>query len=261
MKPSNIILASIIFLVSVSANSQIRINLFDGTNLSGFYFGNTKDSLSIKTIDKLKISVHQKSIIKIDSLYSTIILQDGKTDTGYISKMTDEDLTLKIKNGKENIFQLLDVREIQIEGNQDNHIQTVANNQSQFSDRSSYFEAGLTIGTPGGLNLLFGYISGIIGFRAEIGTIPIPSDFDGHYNFIGFGAQANLMFNLNKSETFEQNVSLWVGYSDWYPRRITYFGPSIDINYHKYFLEIGLVFGAGLYSNPQLMMQFGIVLR
>ena len=118
---------------------------------------------------------------------------------------------------------------------------------------------------PGGINVNIGHNFEETGVRAAFGYI------GGVYGF-----QLNFLYNLNKSEHFEHNVSIGAGYSaiekigydyDYYGYSIddmrtwAYFGGYYDINVYGAFLELGLTIGSGDFTIPQFSIQLGYVYR
>ncbi len=114
---------------------------------------------------------------------------------------------------------------------------------------------GISLLTPGGVNIVVGKDFGKFGARLAAGYIGTAA-----------GIQGNFLFNLSRSKSFNSHLSVGVGSSvigtsnryssssTW-----TYIGGFYDLNYGGFFLETGLSIGSGSYSNPQLMLQLGYV--
>jgi hypothetical protein len=134
---------------------------------------------------------------------------------------------------------------------------------SEANGPTSFPLVGGSLGTPAALHLIGGYYMGPIGARASLG-------------YLGrlYGAQLNLYRNLTRKEGFSQNLGIAAGYSniphfvfDENTSRIfvdrtmtwTYISAVYDVNVNGIFGEIGLSFGSGSFSNPQLMLQVGYV--
>jgi hypothetical protein len=130
--------------------------------------------------------------------------------------------------------------------------------------RRSYASLGVTLGTPAGIHALGGYYFGDIGLRAHAGY------WGGLY-----GGQISLVRNLSQGDRMTHSLSLGAGYSHitlqhsrfvaWGVEEYTttdewkYVSAAYSVNWHGFFLELGLSVGSGTFSNPQLMGQIGYV--
>jgi len=153
----------------------------------------------------------------------------------------------------------------------DNRVYHSENDTTSIVILYNYYFSGITLGDPGGFNLLYGYHFNKIGIRGEVGFIPA--------NTIYYGYQINLMYNLSKTENFEHNISLGYGLSSCIGPNLddvnsptlsgfnnqyykwNYIGFYYDLTYYILFIESGLTFGIGTFKNPQFSIQLGFVLR
>ena len=241
MKPASILILVLISTIFSLSYSQVEIELYKGQKFEGIVINNTKDSLSINTFNNRKISFSKNEIEHIEPLSSTIRLLNGKTITGYVSKMTDDVITIILNNDDvpdvERTIKRKEIIELK-------HGRVYKDN---------YAMLGLSFGLPGGINAIWGYHFGKIGSRAEFGFFP-GDDFMA-------GVQANFLLNLFQNRNFETNLSIGTGYFQQGNDDYVYIGPFYDLNFYGVFLELGLGFGSGKYTSPQFLAQIGYVFR
>jgi hypothetical protein len=125
----------------------------------------------------------------------------------------------------------------------------------------------LSIGTPGGLNLCFSHWGADrLGFRLTGGYV-------GRNTGHTAGGQAEMILRFHEGGRTIEDVSVGVGRSEIYSRRgdffwysgsstktWTYIGGFYNLNSHAFFLQVGLTFGSGAYSSPQIGLQIGVSL-
>ena len=237
MKKLVLFIVTFFCLLSITAFSQVQINLRSGEKYSGIILNNSNDSITIKTTGNTLLTFAKQNIDNIETLYSNIKLISGKSYTGHIMKQTENDVTIRSKSGVEYTLQRKDILAIR-QGKESKDI---------------YGMFGVTFLLPGGYNILGGYQFQNFGVRAEVGCIP--------YGEGGYGAQANILLNLTKTKSFEANLSIAAGYSLMAGKDYTYAGPCIDMNAGGFFVELGLGFGSGSFSSPQFLFQLGYVGR
>ncbi|MGA2296813.1 MAG: hypothetical protein ABSG15_04605 [FCB group bacterium] len=242
----------IFFVFNCSLFSQVKVLTRDGFLQYGFEVEQTdKQILKLTDEDDLEFYIPRSEIKSIQNINCTIICKNVKYE-GHIYKLKDSIYYLNTKIDKENIE--LNKREI-------SSIEILRKPTS-----TAYSSFGITLIGPGGLNVVFGYMFSSGGFRIEGGT----------FNSV-YGFQGNFLINLNKSESFESNISLGFGYTsietdeniyDYgynYNRKVTkdwtYGGIFYDFNFHGVFFEGGLSFGTGSFSSPQLNVQIGYIFR
>lgn len=132
------------------------------------------------------------------------------------------------------------------------------NKNIKTNNRSTqYYELGMTLGTPGGINMNLGYVYKKFGLRGNIGTVP---------GFEIYGYQFNLFFNLVNSERVEIGFSCGYGYnyvSSWpfgdFERK--YLGLFSHINLSGFFIEYGRGFEISNLNNNKPLLQFGYIGR
>ena len=241
MKMSELIIVLLLSVFSMPTYSQIEIKLHLGREYTGIVVNNSKDSITINTFKNRLISFSKKEIENIEPLTSTIRLINGKILSGYISKMTDDEITLIINNDTEvDIEKTIQRKDI------------IEMKQTRIY-KDTYGMFGLSFGLPGGVNALWGYHFGKLGSRAELGFFPADE--------LMIGVQANFSYNLYQNSIFETNVSVGTGYFYNDRHDFVYIGPFYDMNLYGFFLELGLGIGSGSYSSPQFMAQIGYVYR
>lgn len=232
-----------IFLLVIPVQSQLKIETYDEKEYTGYVTAETDKELTIRTKSGVVKNVPKTSITSYNIKKSLITTKDGKKflyhiykyDSSYIYYIQDYSVNGKMKQSNILNFDIADVSSI------------------------GYSSFGLTVGTPAALNIVYSYQSqSLLNFRIQ-GGIWGPAN----------GIQANIGFNLSKSESFEHNLSICGGYSQLTDQKSfgdriyewTYTGVCYNFNWGGFFTELGLTVGEGNFSNPQLMLQLGYVYR
>ena len=118
----------------------------------------------------------------------------------------------------------------------------------------SYQEIGINIGTPAALNLAFGHWFNSVGVR-------VSGMYFGQTN----GVQLNLGLKLSDNARRRHALFIIGGISNIdlnnRVREWTFLGLVYNLNFRGFFLEPGLTFGEGDYSNPQVALQIGYMHR
>lgn len=122
----------------------------------------------------------------------------------------------------------------------------------------SYGVLGVTIGSPGILNLNLGY------FHQKYGI-----SVTGAYLGSTYGFQTNVSRVLHDTRNFMHSLFVGAGVlsltseeqTSRVTRRFTYGAFGYHLNWWGFFLELGLGFGSGDYTNPQFLGQIGYVHR
>ena len=122
--------------------------------------------------------------------------------------------------------------------------------------KESYTMFGVVLGTPGGINLLWGLQDKILGVRLSGGVIFGPCD-------VAAGFQTNFVYNLQKSKYFEQSLSIGIGLSDGFPSfsEAVYYGVFYSGNAFGLFAEIGIVTTIRGFPTPHVIGHLGYVWR
>ena len=117
--------------------------------------------------------------------------------------------------------------------------------------QESYPEIGINIGTPAVLNFAFGYWFNSIGVRVS-----------GLYWEQGAnGVQLNVGLKLSDNVRRRHALFIIGGTSNIDNTEWTFLGLVYNLNWRGFFLEPGLTFGAGDFSNPQVALQIGYMHR
>lgn len=180
-----------------------------------------------------------------------IVTRDGKEYSGKIisedsSKIIVEDGDVRITVLRTNITS----------------IQYFSSVKSLDYRNHSFAFLGVTLLQPGGLNIVAGKDFGKLGLRVSAGFLREIT-----------GVQANFLFNISRSKSFNHHFSLGGGMLHGYfdlqnqygkvgSERITfpYVGAFYDLNYGGVFLETGLLLTAEKkIPDPQLSLQLGYV--
>ncbi len=126
---------------------------------------------------------------------------------------------------------------------------------------ANFYEAGLTFGLPGGINLVGGYSFGALGFRVSGGylgaiygvelAMPIAlssSDNICHYLAVIGSTTVRRSSVSGDLNTTTETLNTFTG-----------FGAAYQLNYSGFFFELGGLLGSGTLSSPQYTLQIGYV--
>lgn len=238
----NLLLALFVFVIcAYSAFSQVKVTTTTNHVFYGIILENTQDTLKI-IAEKRSILIFPKKNIDIIEETNCYVSEKG-TDQyfGKITSYSEKGIILECVDGSIRQFDY--------------------NNASISFSNSTYPFLGFTLISPGGFNLLAGaYLDPIFGVSIEGGMLPDKM----------YGAQLNLLINISRKKTLDQNFGLCFGYSyfdnfsfnennsykDW-----EYGGIFYDINYRGVYLQCGISFGSGSFESPQALLQLGYVYR
>jgi small nuclear ribonucleoprotein (snRNP)-like protein len=233
--------------------AQVEIETRNGEKFIGIIDSSSTDKLFLRKLQ-------DNTTYPIDKLF----VKETKQRSVSIKILSGTEYEGTLKTFNDSMFVLLtsEKNEVFIKRNE---VLTLELNNPY--DKSGYSMLGITAITPGGINLLFGQHFGKFGIRLQGGLLPLSRTM--------WGFQGNLLYNFQKSESFENNISLafgqlnipinkgfspWEGTiyenGDW-----TYGAVCYDFNTGGFFLEVGLSFGTGYFSNPQALLQLGYVYR
>jgi hypothetical protein len=115
---------------------------------------------------------------------------------------------------------------------------------------------GVTLGTPSGLNLVFGYNINKIGLRIS-----------GLYLDQIYGTQFNISYLIENYHHYEHGPTIFASYSRGAgtatSEPFTWMGAGVGyyLNLGGFFIEGGVSWGTGTYSSPQAAIQLGYVYR
>jgi hypothetical protein len=134
--------------------------------------------------------------------------------------------------------------------------------------KSKYGALGILLGTPGGLNLTSAYFANQFGLRFLAGT-----NINDMYGF-----ELDLEYILTSEKHYYASIDILGGYSylgkyytylydnynaysisyikDW-----LYLGAEGNLNFYGFNISLGLSFGSGYFSSPQLIANIGYVYR
>jgi hypothetical protein len=243
MKHKTLLIALVILITScLNIFSQIEFELTNGEIINGFIVENMADSIKIKTVDNFHITIPRIMIDDIEKIEASITTKSGDVYEGNITDVNESNYVIETESGL-SVKIPRDIVDKVILGN-------------NYSEKQ-YAMFGPTLLLPGGINLLFGYHYSSFGVRGEFGFIPANNEV--------YGFQVNVFYNLYRTKSFEHNISIAGGFSSQetylYDKEWTYIGFMYDFNIYGFFMEAGITFGSGTYSNPQLAIQFGYVYR
>lgn len=279
-----LIIILLFLLIHEVSLAQYRITTTEGLIFSGYLSQQQGDLWIITSESGIQYRINKLSIKHTQNLYSLIITKDNNEIKGHIFRQDSLNFFFKDEVEKENSIKISEIDKHYIDtDNTKNYItdteakitQSVKIEHKTFSiSNYTYPSVGLTLGTPGGWNALVSYQFEFGGFsRFQIGGT------DALY-----GLQLNAGANILKTDHAEVNISASGGYiskvhtklekdliypdiihqfDDYFAPRDnwTYFGLSIDLNWHGIFIEFGYSFGDGFYKHGYRLLQAGYVYR
>jgi len=122
---------------------------------------------------------------------------------------------------------------------------------------------GITVGTPAGLNLTATqYLGSKLGLRLSGGYLP--GHFDSHLS----GVQVGFLWKLREEGNSLFDAGIVFGYTEWENGRTAfddnlwrYAGVAGAYKWKSLFVEGGLTVGSGTFSNPQGVLQVGVIFK
>lgn len=224
----------ILVIVPVISFSQVRIELKSGEYLLGVITENSKDTIKIIDENKVNLLIPRSKTIGIEHI-GCYIRQNGSDEYyGRFTDYSDKYISMICADG---IIRKFDY----------------ASSEISFKSRNYSF-AGLTLVSPGGVNLNIGsYINDKIGFSLSGGCLPGAI----------LGMQTNVLYNLSRNENVDLNVGLAFGGTSFTHNGDywIYGGFTCDLNYRGFFIQPCLSFGMGDIVSPQVLFQVGYVYR
>ncbi|MGA2296812.1 MAG: hypothetical protein ABSG15_04600 [FCB group bacterium] len=198
------------------------------------------DTQFLKIIYESKLikKIPRNDIVRLKYLNSKIICM-GTNIYGNVLKFNDSTCFVQSKEGKVIEIKRRDINSIEI---------------LKSSNIETYPSVGLSIGSPGGINIVLGYMLGAGGIRFQAGS----------WFTLSYGLQGNLFLNSSKTEFSESNFSLGLGYAYDDNGRINswgYGGFFYDVNFRGIFFELGVTIKAGSSSNISGSFQLGYFYR
>jgi hypothetical protein len=247
----------IVYLLHSEEFIKYEMHLKDGRIIQIKYFEMEKDG-KILFLDRndLERIIETDQISVISGMYESaneidcILLKDGRKLCGRI---------IEYKPGKHILFNQINSDNVQFKVKDISHILSMTISAKTYNN--SYFEIGGNLGFPAAVNAYIGFWYGLFGIHAS-----------GMHIYLADGLQANIALNLYDQTNIRHSLSLAGGFSNirkdkrgsegilknfhW-----EYIGSTYNIFYKGFWTEIGLSFGEGNYTNPQLLFQLGYVYR
>lgn len=183
--------------------------------------------------------------------FDIIYLKNGSKVIGIIvDQKSNQKIKIRTKDGSEYVYNLNEIEKIR-KGVFEINLKSIK--------EVSYFESGINLGTPSGINGAFGYWNGPIGYR--ITGMYYGSDLN--------GIQLNIGFKLSDNTKQMHNLALIAGTLQFKDENGNtegimywkYIGLVYNLNFQGFFLETGLTIGNGSFSSPQLVFQIGYMHR
>ncbi len=264
------LLASILvlFIASVAGSqAQYLLTDFNGEEYLGIIINETRDSLSIKTLEDKEFRLCRDSIEYADTMKTRIELQSNEVYIGPVVRTNEKEFVILSADSDEIVIQrdlITDIQICDIDGDFTFKSIIRGADGKEYPDfevvKDKYHMFGATFGYPGYMNLLFGYQGDKFGFRMSIGYIGA-----------GAGIKASCLYNLHKSKYVEHSIAITAGASIVIansPYNGISYGLTYSLNAFGIFAEIGVALGADLAgmvsrdsASPKVIGQVGYVWR
>lgn len=258
------------FLSILPMKAIEEITLLSGQKYLGFVIDENKEDLSIIDQFNSEIKINKQSISIRQKMFAEVVTRFGAKYTANLRTVEDDYLIFSDDKGSEIRIPKLDLDYIMV-----NNTKLTLDNWRVLSNisimksgsKSKYSAFGLTIGLPGifNANYIMNYSNGF-GFKLS----------GGFWGEEYYGLQANLLYNLEKTPSFDANLFVGAGYTRLgkkleyeyyldYPQYVRqdyeYIGSGFDINFHGFYLELGLSVGEGYFESPQIIGALGFIYR
>jgi small nuclear ribonucleoprotein (snRNP)-like protein len=211
----------IFFILSAAAGqAQWRITTTQGNVYRGVIVNQDNDIINLKTLDNTELTLKREIVESTIKIQTRIETKSGDQYTGFVTTIDDNRLKIILEEAGEIEINRADI--VEIEAIDDRDILG-----ERISDQT-YSALGITFFGPGMINLSYSHSTEEVGVKVCAGTIGF-----------NFGWQVNLLMNLNRTKTYNHNVSLGTGMmiADNF---LWYAGVFYDINVYGLFLEFGL---------------------
>ncbi len=261
MNKNQAILILILMMIAAGLSAQVKIGTESGNVVYGIVIAEDSVSLTVRQPDNYKRYIPLTEMEYLEEIDSDIYTKDSTHYKGHIYfddgirvYLTVAYSETKIELAKQNIEKM-----IYDDGSRERALAEEEANEPSPAD-SGYFQLGVAIGTPGRYNIMFGYQ-----FRPRL-NLRVQCGIDG----MNYGAQLDAGYNLGRTNHFEHNVSIAVGYSqecffEDYPEEEIHVWRYTGIHYNLIFfgfhIDLGLSVGSGGYKSPQPIFQAGYVFR
>ena len=242
------IISLILFIVSsATALSLHKIGLSDGTDFIGIKTGEDSSFLYFEELNMTKHSFPLNDVEYISELNLVeVTMTSGTVVVGYIEEITDTKVKIGYPGYGESEYYRTNIESVKPEKEYGSEINPRTNpeNKSYLYD---YHVFGVTLGMPGGTNLLFGNYGPYMMINGTIGVLGAS---------ISTGAVLSHGEHLNSALCADLSYIYFLGFNT------IIFGPSFQVNIHGFFVEIGLGFVLDMYSNMIVPdIQIGYVFR
>jgi len=258
----------VLFIASAAgSHAQYLLTSFQGEEYLGVIINETRDSLSIKTLEDKEFRICRDSIEYADTMKTRIELQSGEVYIGPVVRTNEKEFVILSGDSDEIEIQrnlIADIQICDIDGDFTFKSIIRGADGKEYPDfevvKDNYHMFGATFGYPGMFNLMYGYQGNKFGMRVCAG-------------FTGFsaGIKASFVYNLQKLKYIEHSLALTVGASIVIansPYNGVSYGATYSLNAFGIFVEIGVALGAdiaGMVSrdstSPKVIGQFGYVWR
>ena len=208
------------------------------------------DDYDLERIVKVEEIALIKKIRQSSNIIDCILLKDKSKIIGDISEYIPAKY-LRIMTTEKG---LLTIEIVQIE-----NISSIERPLAK-GEQLKYIEFGATLGYPSAVNLNISYWLSNFGIGLS-----------GLYIFLADGIQLNASYCLDNNKIYRHGFTIFSGISNIRKDKFgskqlqnfhwEYAGLAYEFNYNGFYSELGISLGAGNYSNPNFIFQFGYVHR
>ncbi|MDT3738284.1 MAG: hypothetical protein RO257_02150 [Candidatus Kapabacteria bacterium] len=271
MKP---LIAFLVIFISMGCYTycQTKIVTKTGNTIIGFINDDNDSEIIMTTINNEKLSfpknsIDSRTLIKID-----LKLKSGSYLIGTFTGIRDKDFDFLTMDGAKTTISFENVEyfyylpsaleeiinnkipghiKIKSEERKPDDYQLNENHHERPESKKNYKKIGLAYGTPGGINLIYGYSNRFLCFNLSSGL------WDDSYGF-QLGAGVDLFSNKN----IEINLMFIYGRTHRYDTsELIYYGVGPDLNIYGFHLQGGFAFRENPHITKDGFLQIGYAYR
>ena len=235
-----------------------EITLLSGQKYLGFVVDESKENLSIIDQFNSEIKINKQSISIRQKMFAEVVTRFGAKYTATLRTIEEDNIIFFDDKGSEIRIPKSDLDYIIVNNTKltpDNwRVLSNVNPSTLNGYKTQYNSFGVTMGLPGGRNI--NYIKNFSngwGLKLVGGVCSEMA-----------GLQTNLLYNLDKTPALDANLFIGTGYLALFDRArdIGYIGGGFDLNYHGFYLELGISSMWDKYSSaPQIIGALGYIYR
>ncbi|MDT3739917.1 MAG: hypothetical protein RO257_10510 [Candidatus Kapabacteria bacterium] len=258
-----LILMFVIFLINCDlAVTQTKITTVQGNNIIGFIVNDSDNEVVLQNLSDIIVTIQTSQIVKKDEIVIKLTIKSGVQLEGNIRSIRKYDFDFISIDGTKSVMTFES-----IEGyfSDDKDVMSILktkfrNNQYSKTENKldiskGFKKIGLAVGTPGGINIVFGSNNSKACFGISAGLT---------------GVQLNFGANVFHKASFEFNILFNISYMQYQYKEGPYytknkfgiaFGPLLELYLYGFHAHVGEAVWLDNSSKIPLYLQVGIVHR